>query len=74
MGTNRHPVHHATDTKLSSTSPDAKTVEMVVPAVLHGDDTIHAIITFDCDEAFKVRSADVYGNNTSCSALNVACI
>ena len=60
MGTNCHPVHHATGFKPSASSPEAKTVDMVVPTVLHGDDTIHVRITFDCEEAFKVRSLGVF--------------
>ena len=39
---------------LPGTAPEAKTIEMMIPALLHGDEIIHAVITFDGEESFKV--------------------
>lgn len=47
-------VHHT-----AGGSPEAKTVEVVIPAVLHGDDITRVVITFT-EKSFKVRSADVH--------------
>ena len=40
----------------SGTSMGAKTIEMVIPSVFNGDDTMHVVITFEGEESFKVGS------------------
>lgn len=47
----------AAGTKPLDTSFEAKTIQLIIPAVLHGDDPIHTVITFDSEESYKVRCA-----------------
>lgn len=63
-------------TKLSGTSPVAKTVEVAIPALLHYGSTSHAYVTFDGDESFKVKTVDAKVQRAASPwfVLNVACI